>query len=853
MADINDRLNLEDNFSSTWDKFIDQGDKAARMLDAATGATRVFADTTEESAAYIDAAIARMIAAEREAAAAAADLSAEQQEVFNNLADASAGVADITSEATQATEAIGEMVNKIEEVTQVSAQNWGYNEQARQFIENSVGAVNGAAQVADSLNTVEMAQQAAANSAADLEAAQAAATEEAIRLGIATAQVAQEYIDQANAIVAVEPSIANYESQIRAVERSIASQNTKLQQALNLYQQTSEATGATSDETERARQAVLNLNNALGNNIEKYNQLNDELEEFINNNPADPIEETDRKSQQAANGGLEQLLRKLAKITAAYFGWRALVGAVGRAMEEERYEIRFDAAFGPENGENALAWVRQQANELGRSTQEIADSVTRFSRLTTNPENIERLTEAADKFSRFSVSGDYDQIVTGLTNALRTGNLRQLSTETGISTQALKDFGVEDALNAGDVGAFIDALDAAGAAIGITEEAYQNALNSSGDQYEKFINRIQNRAQQAARGFLDAFGPAFETLNEFLDSEQGATFFAGLQSGFEAIGTAAAYFVQALTTVAGFLADNWETVITAAALGLSIFAGWMTITAIATLAANAPILLFLGLLVAIGVALASMGVGATEVFTVIGGLFGALYNIVSNVIGNLWNIIAAFVEFFANVWNDPLGSVARLFASVFDGILGIVETVASAIDFVLGTELANGVANFRSNIQTAVEKKYANEGVSIDRWENTNFGDDVDKFADIGAALGEKLDNFDIDAFLPGGLDSLGGALGGFSGEDLIGADGAVPVKVKGDINLADEDLRMLTDLAERRYVADVNVRTLAPKLSVNVSNTTTGEPMKPQDVADVVMWTLEQQINEHSDLAYDY
>ena len=55
-------------------------------------------------------------------------------------------------------------------------------------------------------------------------------------------------------------------------------------------------------------------------------------------------------------------------------------------------------------------------------------------------------------------------------------------------------------------------------------------------------------------------------------------------------------------------------------------------------------------------------------------------------------------NFFANVWNDPLGATVRLFAEVFDSILGMVETVAGAIDALLGSDLSGAVAGFRDKV-----------------------------------------------------------------------------------------------------------------------------------------------------------
>ena len=106
------------------------------------------------------------------------------------------------------------------------------------------------------------------------------------------------------------------------------------------------------------------------------------------------------------------------------------------------------------------------------------------------------------------------------------------------------------------------------------------------------------------------------------------------------------------------------------------------------------------------IAAQQFGIGMTEVCGWVGQVLGMLYAIGYNVFASLWNVIAAFAEFFANVWNDPLGATARLFFDIFDTILGIVETTAGAIDALLGTSLAGTVAGFRGKLSGRVDDTF---------------------------------------------------------------------------------------------------------------------------------------------------
>lgn len=74
-------------------------------------------------------------------------------------------------------------------------------------------------------------------------------------------------------------------------------------------------------------------------------------------------------------------------------------------------------------------------------------------------------------------------------------------------------------------------------------------------------------------------------------------------------------------------------------------------------------------------------------------------------------------------------------------------------------------------------------------------------------------------------------------------------VKVKGEVKLSDEDLKIFRDIAENRYIANVSLETLAPSVSVNVENN--GQSMSEDDIASAVTKALETQISEHTAISH--
>ena len=87
------------------------------------------------------------------------------------------------------------------------------------------------------------------------------------------------------------------------------------------------------------------------------------------------------------------------------------------------------------------------------------------------------------------------------------------------------------------------------------------------------------------------------------------------------------------------------------------------------------------------IAAQQFGVGMQEVGGWVGQVFGMIYAVGYNVFATLWNAIASFAEFFANVFNDPVAAIAHLFSDALDAILSMVETVAGAIDALTGSHL----------------------------------------------------------------------------------------------------------------------------------------------------------------------
>lgn len=90
----------------------------------------------------------------------------------------------------------------------------------------------------------------------------------------------------------------------------------------------------------------------------------------------------------------------------------------------------------------------------------------------------------------------------------------------------------------------------------------------------------------------------------------------------------------------------------------------------------------------------------------IGNMVIALINMTIDIFAILWNFIAAFANFFGNVFNDPVGAIVHLFFDMADCVLSILETLASAMDTLFGSNLAGAVSGWRSSLDGWVDDTF---------------------------------------------------------------------------------------------------------------------------------------------------
>lgn len=378
----------------------------------------------------------------------------------------------------------------------------------------------------------------------------------------------------------------------------------------------------------------------------------------------------------------------------------------------------------------------------------------------------------------------------------------------------------------------------------VTLFSVRRVLRYITDAMERAPDKISSSFSALGDGMKDTFGRVIvslmggmqggvDKLNKAMNSKAGQTLFRGLERAATLAGNAIGKLMEGAAWLVEFLGNHAQEVFTIAAIAAGFFAAQMLVSAAASAAAAWPLLLIVGLATLLVVGLKKLGVTAADVFEVIGQGAGWLYALVYNIVADIYNLFATFAEFFANVFNDPVAAVAHLFFDTFDDILSMVETVAKAIDmlpFVNGA--ADAVSGFRSNLKSWVNDTFGENEIQLERMEKIGYFDTANAWGEKARGIGEGIDNF-LSGF------SLG-SLGQQTAPQLksIKSDTS---SIKKAVNMTKEDIKSLVDIAERRFVNNVNLTTQRPVITINGANTGNTERDR-QALADQILEVLIEQ-----------
>ena len=388
----------------------------------------------------------------------------------------------------------------------------------------------------------------------------------------------------------------------------------------------------------------------------------------------------------------------------------------------------------------------------------------------------------------------------------------------------------------------------------VINSTFENIPRTWGDVTTKLGNSWTNFMQHLVRedgtGVLNPLINQFYAFAEWLDTTNGQAFLFGIASAIEWISLLLQGLGSVVGWVANFFIDNWATIkgmlIGVGVILTSIFIPklwamippllamiptlWSAVPPLiaqagAWLAINWPILLIIGVVGLFMGLLYNLGITVDQVVGFITGLFFGFGAFIYNLFAELWNYIATWLEFFVNVWADPIGSVVRLFTNMADVVLGILETIANAMDALFGSSMADAVNGWRNNMQSWADDTFGEQAVTIERMEKLDVADNFNKGYDFGVDLSNGATQIFED--LTTSMNSMG-----FEGGhiDSVGS-------IEDTVDVSNEDLEIMRELAEMESIQ--NFVTLTPKVNIK-----TGPVSKDVDIDEIVR-RIEKSIEE--------
>lgn len=241
---------------------------------------------------------------------------------------------------------------------------------------------------------------------------------------------------------------------------------------------------------------------------------------------------------------------------------------------------------------------------------------------------------------------------------------------------------------------------------------------------------------------------------------------------------------------------------------------WILIIIIAVIAAIYLVIAAINKITGSSISATGVIVGAlTTAVAFIWNLFLGLLDLVLGVINAMVNPWISFANFFANLFNDPIGAIVHLFGDFADSILGVIESIAKALDKVFGSNLAGAVQGWRNGLSGMVEKvanQYGNgsyekvaeelnlssESLGLKRWE---YGDAWNTGYNWGQGIENSIGN--LGNSLKSTVDDTMSSLN----MDSIPTNAATTANNTGKINdtlqVSEEDLKYLRDLAETETI----------------------------------------------------
>lgn len=630
--------------------------------------------------------------------------------------------------------------------------------------------------------------------------------------------------------------------------------------------------------------------NKFSSMVEKCAGGVDDLSDKANdtNNKLDKIS----NASTVASTGFKGFGASMMVLNQAMQAFQRLAEPVKQALDDIATKQRVLVMFGDDAGRAFNRFAENAAMSLGRVEGEIRKAGLKWQRIGIGGQNIMELTRLADRFSNLNPDRSFEDVAETFKDAIKSkdvGGLAELLGGGEGVEKRLRRAGVERMMRSGNISGALERFKQVADSFDYTQEKAEQMGMTIDRKLQKIANIGRNYLTDMFSDIVRRAEPYVDKLLSWLQSDDVKEGLAKIRSVVSNIADllfkAAESAAEAATAIYDFVSENKEMIITAASVfGVFYAFGKIPVVVSGAIAAVKGLTGAMGLLHAatftIPLAIVGVGLAFQKIYshitdssvsfieTLVGIFVGGTVQIVTGIAEleqKWWNFYVNLAESGINAIIDGIESFINWIASGLDevrrdilGVVhGIVADIIGAIDMIANTGLGEKLG-LKDALETLKEVNRSIEAAKQAGHEKVSFGrvdfseakaNVIDSVALSGQAIGFVMDKInglkdsissgmfgDVESYMKDIMDELG-ALSGMA--DDLG-------KIRGSMQ-KEQDLRWMKEMAEQRFVNEVNLRQLTPTINLQVK----GANSSPQEYAKALARELQQMADAGTYNAY--
>ena len=331
-------------------------------------------------------------------------------------------------------------------------------------------------------------------------------------------------------------------------------------------------------------------------------------------------------------------------------------------------------------------------------------------------------------------------------------------------------------------------------------------------------------------------------IADYLKSEDGIRLLAGIATGLSVVGTVLTWVVRAALTGISWLMDHSYVLIAVLVVlaSMAVIAGIQM--AAAWIAATWPILLVIVAIAAVIGILQVCGVSFSQIVGAICGGTAVVIAAFKNFGLAVWEIIANIGIFLYNLFAVDFPSFVLegvlMAIQMFSPLLDLISAIGNVLgqDWDITATLSNGVLSKQAELESK-RKDFVDTGAFQDGWVSDAYNGGYEWGAGAVKTLTDGIGDFTggLADFMEGNTALYNSATG--AGVNVAGGNLDSVGSIKNDVNINDEDIQLLRDMAARDYL--LNLQQITP-----VAHISFGDVRETADV-NKIMDVIEDMVEE--------